>query len=1021
MSQGPSENAEPGTPLSGSWERVSELFKGALERVPEERAAFLAASGGDEALLVRVRRLLAAHQEVEAGDDPLSVLASGLQAGRAAALLRETDPSNPGFAAPSSPSSGPSPGDQVGRYRVIRRLGHGGMGSVFEAHDSILDRSVALKFLPRALDDRARLLEEARAASALDHPSIGIVYELGEQASGHSFIAMASYSGGTLRDRLRGGPLTVEEAVRIGVQVAGALDAAHARGILHRDVKPENLLFDESGRIKLVDFGLARVTGEVDRPWATGGTMAYMSPEQLEGGPVDGRSDLWSLGVVLFEMLTGERPFRGRDRGALVQSIREGHPPDPRALRPTLDPALARVVLRALSRDPGDRFPTGKALSGGLKDATRQESSLASTFAGARGRRLGLAAAIAAAVFFGGGIAAARQGPRLVEARGFAGEAFASRGEVLVTEFQAGEGLGDLALATREALVVDLSQSGFVRVLPRARVEETLSQMGYPSDWPVTGTFALEVAERAGAGAVLETTVARAGTQFVLSGRAFESRSGEELFAVRTSAGERRLLGAVERLSREVRLRLGEAAETLAESLPLPQVTTASLEALRLYALAERAMAFDASLAVTYLDAALELDPRFAMAHRLMAATGVNRLRFEVASRHLELAWEHRDRLPDRERWLVEASRASETEYQPFRAIELYERIVARFPDEFIAWANLGNTRISWLHDPEGAFLSFQRATDLDPHGLRTLPSAAMAALILDRPEQADALMARAHGPAFEHMRSRWRVTRAFWHGDREELTQACQELLAAGFSSLPQADDREVCGSMYLVEGDLGRAIPALESVMDDYLRRHSFRNLASILQSLAMADLIQGDTDRARSRFLNALELVSPDALGEPDRFIFRSNLQIHAAYLGFDDVVERIGKRYPPLSDRDQLLGRGGEHLVRAASAVAQKDGISALKELEAAFPPGIMAMGWRTFDELLRGLAFELLEEDELAATHFRRAMNRGWASAPGMTKDRLNILVAEEGLARVEARLVRGRPDQDSVDVREQGR
>ena len=995
-----------GSPPGGDWERISGLFQGSLERPPAERDAFLLeASGADEALLARVRRLLKAHEEAEAGDDPLSGLASGLQAGRAAALLRDVDPSRPDPDTPGHPTFGPSPGDEVGRYRVLRRLGQGGMGAVYEAHDPVLDRSVALKFVPPGLDDGTRLLEEARAASALDHPCIGTVYEVGEDASGRSFIAMASYSGGTLRDRLRHGPLPVEDAVRIAVQVADALDAAHARGILHRDVKPENLLFDETGRVKVVDFGIARAAGREERSGTTGGTVAYMSPEQVEGRPVDGRSDLWALGVVLFEMLTGERPFRGEgDRRTLLEAIREGQAPDPRALRPDLDPALAAVVSGALAREPMDRYASGKSLAGALREATHPPPPLASAFSGPRGRRLALSMAAVALLLFAGGVLAARQGPRLVEAQGFAGDAFTPRGEVLVTEFQAGEGLGDLALATREALVVDLQQSGFVRVLPRVRVEETLARMGYAADLPVEGRLGLEVAERAGAGAVLETTVARAGTRFVLSSRALDARTGEELFAVRTSSRERGLLGAVERLSREVRMRLGEAAESLGESRPLPQVTTASLEALRLYALAERSMAHDQTLAPTYLDAALELDPAFAMAHRLMAATGVNRMRFEVTARHLQLAWEHRDRLPDRERWLVEAAWASETQFEPFRAEELYERIVTRFPDEFIAWGNLGNIRLSWLHDPEGALLAFTRATELDPEALRTLPSAAMIALVLDRPEQADALMARAQGPIFEGIRARWGVTRAFWHGEREELVRACQDLLEAGFPSLPQADDREVCGSMYLVEGELERAIPILEKVLDDYVRLGSYRNLASVLQSLAVADLIQGDTARARSRFLEAAELASPDAFGEPDRYIYRSNLQIHAAFLGFQDVVARIGERYPPIDDPDHLLGRGGEHLVRAATAVALGDGTTALTELESAFPPGIMAMGWRTFDELLRGLAFELLEEDESAATHFRRAMNRGWASAPGLTKDRINILVAEEGLARVEARL-----------------
>ena len=1009
----PSESAEgrgiPSTASgSGTWARVEDLFRRAIELPPEERRAFLQPLEMAPSIRSQVLDLLEAHEAAEAGSDPLSGLARGLQSGRAASLLREVE------------AAGPRPGDEVGRYRILRRLGQGGMGTVYEAHDPVLDRSVALKFLPPLLDDGTRLLEEARAAGALDHPGIGTVHEVGRDAEGRSFFAMACYPGGTLRERLRSGPLPAKEAAGIAIQVAEALDAAHGRGILHRDVKPENLLFDERGRVKVVDFGIALATGAREHPGCSGGTPAYLSPERARGRPADARSDLWSLAIVLHEMLTGRRPSTAPDAplDAPLDAPRDApgdaaemdgvmHATMDVALDPQMDPgvdpALAAVMRRALAPAPDDRFPTGAAMATALREAVQPPPEFTSMFSGARGRRIAAVAGALAILLFVAGAVVAWQGPRLVDARGFAGDAFSARGTVLVTEFASAEDLDDLARATREALVVDLQQSGFVRVLPRARVEETLGLMGHPIDRPVQGSLAREVAERAGAGAIVETSVARAGSRYILSGRVLASRTGEELFAVRTAAGERGLLGAVERLSREMRRRLGEATESLAESRPLPQVTTASLEALHLYALAERAMVSDPPLVPGYLDAALELDPGFAMAHRMAAAAGVNRMRFEDTNRHLRLAWEHRERLVDRERWLVEAARASEVEYRPFRAEELYERLVTRFPDDFLAWANLGNTRMSWLHDPEGALVAVLRAADVAPDDLRTLPGAAQVALALDRPEQADAIMARAGGPSFESMQARWRVTRAFWHRDRVELGAACTDLLAAGFSPLPQADDREVCGSMLLVEGDTAGGVRLLEEAIDDYARRGSFRNLASVFQSLAVADLLAGDTARARERFLEVVELAPPEAFGEPDRFIFRMNLEIHAAYLGWTDVVQRIQARYPPLADPEHLLGRGGVHLARAATAVASGDGEEALAALESAFPPGVMPMGWRTFDELLRGLAFELLGEDDLATIHLHRTMNRGWAGFPGLTKDRLNIIGAEEALARLEAR------------------
>jgi len=1016
---------------SPQWNRISELFAAALDLPPEERLAFLdREAGGDRALRERVAGLLASHDAAEEGGDRLGSLFSGLEAGRAASLLRDEAQ---GAASPGSHGSGdgPVPGDLVGRYRILRRLGRGGMGAVHEAHDPVLDRVVALKFLGAAGVGGDSLLEEARAAAALDHPGIGTIHEVGQDESGRPFLAMARYPGGTLRDRLRRGAVEPTEVVRIGIQVAEALGAAHARGILHLDVKPENLLFDEAGQVKVVDFGIAQVGDLEGEVQATAGTLAYMSPERLDGRPVDGRADLWALGMVLLEALAGRHPLRELERTDLVRAIRNGAylppwgSPPPGDERPSRDtpqpipPGLAQLLEDCLALDPDHRPHSGELLAERLRTAL--ESSVpaqppAPTYAPPptppratlgkpgvlRGPAPRITLGVAVLVLMVALVAslATRQSPRLLDATGFAGAAFSPRGEVLVTEFQAGEGLGDLALATREALVVDLQQSGFVRVVARGRVEETLRRMGQPEAIPLEGALALEVAERVGAGAVLETSVVRVGARYILSGRAMDPRSGEELFAVRTSGGERRLLGAVERLSREVRLRLGEASESLAESRPLPQVTTGSLEALRLYALAERAMAHDPAQVTVYLDGALELDPEFAMAHRLAAAAGINRMRFEDATRHLRLAWEHRDRLPDRERWLVEAAHASETRYDPFTAEELYRRIVARFPDERIAWANLGNTRASWLADPEGALAALVRTLELEPETLQALPAAAQMALVLGRLEQAEALMARADRPGFEGMLARWRVARAFWQDDTPGLVAACDDLLAGPYPAVPQADSREVCGSMLLIQGERERALPLLTSATADYIRLGSYRNLASILQSLAVADLIVGDTVAARTRFTQALESADPEAFGEPDRYIYRSNLQIHAGLLGWTDLVDEIGRRYPPIPDPDHLLGRGGKGLVEASLAVARGDGEAALAALEEAFPPGIMAMGWRIYDEILRGRALELLGEPELAAVHYRQAADRGWAGFPGLTKDRLFIPEALAGLERV---------------------
>jgi tetratricopeptide (TPR) repeat protein len=988
-------------------DRLSALFAQALELPASEREAFLGGALPEEpGLRDRIRSLLAAHDLVERGADRLSLLGAALEAGKGAELLH---------------LPGPGPGDTVGRYRIEGRLGSGGMGAVFQARDPVLDRPVALKLLPPGRGGQARLLGEARAASALDHPGIATVYEVGEAADGRTFLAMASYPGGNLRDRLRAGPLALDEATRIAREVASALAAAHDAGILHLDVKPENLVFDASDRVKIVDFGVARAreaAGPTPLPGdeageapdgaapAASGTPAYLSPEQLAGRAPDLRSDLWSLGVVLHEMLTGRRPWEGRDRRTLATAIAKGPPPPVRSVNPEVPPPLSALVARLLDRDPDGRPPSARAVEAELLAQGRPRAGPAGGRPGPphpRKRRILLAGgALVLALLLVGGTLLARQAPRVLEARGSAGGAFAPHGEVVVSDLGAASDLGDLALATREALVVDLQQTGFVRVVPRARVEGVLARMGVPPETPVQGAVAREVAERAGAGAVIETTVARAGTRYVLGARGIDPGSGEELFSVRTSAGERGLLGAVERLSREVRSRLGESAESLAESRPLPDVTTPSLEALRYFARGERVVAEDPVEGLRWLEAAIEVDPGFAMAHRLAAATGINTLRFELSAHHLEQAWIHRARLPDRERWLVEAARASEVEYDPHRADALYQRIVGRFPDELIAWANLGNNRISWLLDPEGALPAFEQALELDPERMRTLRAASHLALVLGDPDRGDALMARAEGDAFAAHRARWQVARAFWTGDRAGVVGACDALYAAGYPPEPQADDREVCGSLDVLAGEVDRAYPALESVLEVYLGAGRYRNATSIFQSLAEADLRVGDTARARERFRDAIAAIRPDAFGEPDRTIHRVNLQLHAALRGWEDLLDAAGAAYPPHPDPEHMLARGGDALVRAGRLVMAGDGAGALGALEGAFPAGVMALGWRTFDELLRARAFELLGEREHAATHYLRAMDRGWASFGGFTKDRINIRMAEEGLARMES-------------------
>jgi TolB-like protein/tetratricopeptide (TPR) repeat protein len=370
-----------------NWPSVERLFAEALETPADGRQALLD-SDPDAAVRAEVRRLLARHDALSRGQD--SFLAT-LDLDRAATLVESVDPDDPPV---------------IGRYEIVRRLGSGATGVVYLARDPSLARQVALKLLSPHLSHDAtgirRFTDEARAASRLDHPHIVAIHEIGRSADDRLFIAMAYHEGETLRDRIARGALPVAEAVRIAGDVADGLSAAHAQGIVHRDIKPENILLTARGAC-IVDFGIAKVAGEtLTRTGTPLGTAAYMSPEQTRGTGVGDRSDLWSLGVVLYEMLTGQRPFRADGGEALIYSIRHDAAEPVTARRPGLAPAVARVVDRCLEKEPERRYQSAADLLSVLRAPLPSSDG---TGAAKRWWRIGLATAavavVAAAVLVG--------------------------------------------------------------------------------------------------------------------------------------------------------------------------------------------------------------------------------------------------------------------------------------------------------------------------------------------------------------------------------------------------------------------------------------------------------------------------------------------------------------------------------------------------------------------------------------------------------------------------------------------
>ena len=691
------------------WRRIDEIFHSTLKVGEHRRAAFLnEVCAGDQDLRRELDRLLAGDCEAD------SFMESPALEVAAAAL----SPKAPGE--PDGPVDQRA-GEMVAHCRILCRIGSGGMGVVYKAEDLRLGRLVALKFLSEdlAFDPGAvqRFAREARAASSLNHNNICTIYGV-EEHHGQPMIVMELLEGVSLREKIRAGPVALGEVLDFGIQISGALEAAHAKGIVHRDIKPGNIFVTEGSRIKILDFGLAKMiptgTGEkqLEEESLTGqgiitGTTSYMSPEQACGEAIDARSDLFSLGAVLYELATGTQPFERRNATLTIDAILHARPPAPSSLNPALPVELDTIVAKLLEKDRGLRYQQAADVRADWKRLVLTPAARIQPRTTARTRWL----AGGACVVILGGAAGMFLRPHRPPA-------LTAKDTIVLADFENATGDPVFDGTLRQGLTLQLEQSPYLSVVPDGRIQRTLRLMGQSKDARLTPDLAREICERNASAAVLEGSIARLGSQYVLGLRARNCRTGDILDAQQLQvASKEEVLNALGQIASKFRTRAGESLSTVERySTPLEDAATSSLEALKAYSMGWKVFNTNGPpAALPFFKRATEIDPKFAAAHAWLGWRYVEVGDPGLARASIVKARELRDRASDQERFAIDFSYDRWVTRNLVKAHQTCELWAQTYPRDLHPHSFLAGGISVGLGKFESAAAGAKKALELDP------------------------------------------------------------------------------------------------------------------------------------------------------------------------------------------------------------------------------------------------------------------------------------------------------------------